>query len=310
MTRWRPLGGGLAAILLLVASCGLAQSTEQRGTLIAARLVLGGPADCPTLPFCLKDLRERYGLRFKAFRALDAQGPLTKAALDRGDIQVARLLSSDGAIPANGYVVLNDDKRLAIANNVVPIARANLAAEAQGVLDELNGRLTTADLAAMNKSAETDGRAPDRVAAEYLQKSGLKPTTSSRKGKITVGGLNTSESVILAQLYGQALKGLGYEVSFRLDLGAREEVEPALERGDIDLYPGYAASELEFLNRGKGEARTDISATIDRLDQYLRPKGLIALTPSRAQDQPAFVVTKQTADRYHLVDLSDLSRRV
>src|SRR5437879_11569486 len=116
--------------------------------------------------------------------------------------------------------------------------------------------------------------------------------SSSPKGSITVASFNFSESAILAQIYGQALKGKGYTVAFKLNLGSREVVEPALERGDIDLYPGYAATELEFQNKGKGEATPDAQATVAKLNTYLDPKGLKALDPSPAVDQNAFAVLK------------------
>ena len=44
------------------------------------------------------------------------------------------------------------------------------------------------------------------------------------------------------------------------------------------------------------------------LNGYLQPKGLIALDPSPAQDQNAFAVLKATADKYKLVNLSDLAK--
>src|SRR5437660_8688354 len=116
--------------------------------------------------------------------------------------------------------------------------------------------------------------------------------SSSPKGSITVASFNFSESAILAQIYGQALKAKGYTVAFKLNLGSREVVEPALERGDIDLYPGYAATELEFQNKGKGEATPDATATVAKLNTYLGPKNLKALDASPAVDQNAFAVLK------------------
>ena len=131
--------------------------------------------------------------------------------------------------------------------------------------------------------------------------------SSSPKGKVTVAGFNFSESSIVADIYGQALKAQGYTVTYKLNLGSREVVEPALEKGDIDLYPGYAATELEFINKGKGEASPDPAATVAKLNGYLQPKNLVALTASPANDQNAFAVTKDTAAKYNLKKLSDLA---
>ncbi len=38
----------------------------------APGLVFGGPPECPERPYCLPGLRRAYGLRFRAFAALDA----------------------------------------------------------------------------------------------------------------------------------------------------------------------------------------------------------------------------------------------
>ncbi|WP_309232810.1 glycine betaine ABC transporter substrate-binding protein [Blastococcus sp. TML/C7B] len=61
-------------------------------------LVLGGPAECPERPFCQPGLEETYGLEFDSFRELDAGGPLTKAALQQGEISIGLVFSSDGAL--------------------------------------------------------------------------------------------------------------------------------------------------------------------------------------------------------------------
>jgi osmoprotectant transport system substrate-binding protein len=124
---------------------------------------------------------------------------------------------------------------------------------------------------------------------------------------VTIGAFNFSESNILANMYGDALRAQGYTVNVRPNLGSREIVEPALEQGQIDMYPGYAATELEFINKGAGEATPDATQTVNKLNSRLDPKGLVALTPSPAVDQNAFAVTKATADKYHLKNLSDLA---
>ncbi|MGK5169624.1 glycine betaine ABC transporter substrate-binding protein [Geodermatophilus sp. CPCC 205761] len=61
-------------------------------------LVLGGPAECPDRPFCQSGLEETYGLQFAEFSALDAGGPLTKAALQQGEVSIGLVFSSDGAL--------------------------------------------------------------------------------------------------------------------------------------------------------------------------------------------------------------------
>jgi osmoprotectant transport system substrate-binding protein len=130
-------------------------------------------------------------------------------------------------------------------------------------------------------------------------------TTS--KGTLTVAGFNFPESSILAEIYGQALAHDGYTINYKLLLGSREVVAPALESGQIDLYPGYAATDLEYYNKSAGEASGDVVATTAKLNSHLQPLGLVALDPSAAVDQNAFAVTTATQKKYSLTKLSDLA---
>jgi osmoprotectant transport system substrate-binding protein len=132
-------------------------------------------------------------------------------------------------------------------------------------------------------------------------------TPTASKGTLTVAGFNFPESSILAEIYGQALAHDGYTINYKLLLGTREVVAPALESGQIDLYPGYAATDLEFYNKGAGEANGDAVATTTKLNSHLQALGLTALTPSPAVDQNAFAVTTATQKKYNLSKLSDLA---
>jgi osmoprotectant transport system substrate-binding protein len=136
---------------------------------------------------------------------------------------------------------------------------------------------------------------------------GSTSTTATAKGTITVGGFAFSEGSVLAELYGQALQHDGYTVNFKLNLGNREVVAPAIKSGQIDMYVGYAATDLEFYNSGAGEANGDAVATTAKLNSHLSSLNLVALTPSNTVDQNAFAVTKATAAKYNLTKLSDLA---
>jgi len=136
---------------------------------------------------------------------------------------------------------------------------------------------------------------------------GSTSTPAAAKGTITVGGFAFSEGSVLAELYGQALQHDGYTVNFKLNLGNREVVAPAIKSGQIDMYVGYAATDLEFYNNGAGEANGDAVATTAKLNSHLSSLNLVALTPSNTVDQNAFAVTKATADKYSLTKLSDLA---
>ncbi len=141
---------------------------------VANQLTLGGPAECPTRPYCAPGLKSKYGIEFKAFKALDAGGPITRDALERGDIQVGLLFSSDGAIKVKGFVVLDDDKHLEAADNVVPIIRASAAKDdVVSLLNRISAKLTTESLIDLNKRVDVDKEDPDAVAEKWLKDNGF-----------------------------------------------------------------------------------------------------------------------------------------
>jgi osmoprotectant transport system substrate-binding protein len=131
--------------------------------------------------------------------------------------------------------------------------------------------------------------------------------TSSPKGTITIAGFKFSEGSVLAELYGQALQHDGYTVNFKLNLGSREVVAPAIKTSQVDLYIGYAATDLEYYDNKAGLASGDPTATTAKLNSYLQPLSLQALTPSAAQDQNGFAMTKANATKYNATKLSDLA---
>jgi osmoprotectant transport system substrate-binding protein len=140
---------------------------------VAPRLVFGGPAECPERPYCLPGLRQEYGLRFRAFAALDAGGPLTRQALESGDIGVALLFTTDPVIQARHLVILADNRGLQPAENIVPVLRRATADHyGTGLLAALNtvsARLTTPVLTALDAQVELDGLAPRMVAGRWLR---------------------------------------------------------------------------------------------------------------------------------------------
>ena len=139
----------------------------------ASQMTLGGPPECPTRPFCQPGLEKTYGLKFKSFKPLDSGGPLSKNALANGDVDVALIFSSDGAVSARNFVILEDDKHLQDADNVVPVIRTpKLTSGITEVWNSISSKLTTADLVAMNKSADIDKEDPTALADKWLRDHG------------------------------------------------------------------------------------------------------------------------------------------
>ena len=144
---------------------------------VGGQLVLGGPAECPTRPFCQAGLKSTYGITFKDFKPLDAGGPLTVAALEGKQIDVGLLFTSDPGIVAKGFVLLEDDKHLQLSDNIAPVVRDDLLAKDDGtikkLLNSVSAKLSQDELNGMNKLVSVDKKDPKDVAKDWLKKQGL-----------------------------------------------------------------------------------------------------------------------------------------
>lgn len=130
-------------------------------------------------------------------------------------------------------------------------------------------------------------------------------STSKGKGTITVAGSDFEEQDIVANIYAVALRAKGFTVTVKPHLGKREVVQPALQSGQVDVLPEYGASLSEYLKPGSSSG--DINAEIASLKALYKDKGITVLDPAGAYDANALVVTKATADKYHLTKISDLA---
>jgi osmoprotectant transport system substrate-binding protein len=130
---------------------------------------------------------------------------------------------------------------------------------------------------------------------------GNQPSDSS---KVIVGSTNFPEQLILAQMYAAVLEKAGVDVTTRLNLGNREVVFPALEKGEIQLLPEYNGSVLSFLDP-KATAVTSEEVNT-ALAPLLQAKNLVALQQSPAEDKDGWAVTKETATKYNLQKIGDL----
>ncbi|MDV5149875.1 ABC transporter substrate-binding protein [Streptomyces sp. SBC-4] len=128
---------------------------------------------------------------------------------------------------------------------------------------------------------------------------------------LTVGSAGFTESDLLAQMYALLLEEAGYRTKI-LSVTNRELYEPALENGQIDVVPEYAATFADWLNAKVNgvDAPTvgspDLAATMTALRALAAPRGLTVLDPGRAVDQNAFAVTAAYAAEHGLTTLSDL----
>lgn len=222
-----------------------------------------------------------------------------------------------GCAPEAGeqLVLLADDKKLQNSDNIVAVANASKSSPALlAAVDKVAAALDQPKLLALNKAVDIDRKTPQVAAKEFADANGLSTAGSGGSGPVVIGAANFPESTTLAELYKIVLNAAGFQATVQQSTN-REVYEPALERGEITVFPEYAATMTEFLNQainGKdapAKASGDINATIAALKELAAKKGLTVGTPSPASDQNAFAVTKPVADKYQLKTLSDFAAK-
>jgi len=99
---------------------------------------------------------------------------LTIQALKQGKVNVGLVFSSSGSVAANDLVVLEDDKDLQTAENVLPALYTPAVTDTiTTALDSVSAALTTDELQQLNQQVEIDRRSPEKVAEEWLTSEGL-----------------------------------------------------------------------------------------------------------------------------------------
>jgi osmoprotectant transport system substrate-binding protein len=133
------------------------------------------------------------------------------------------------------------------------------------------------------------------------------PNPADNPAAVVVASFNFPESILLGEIYAQALAGAGIPVRRELDLGTRELVHPAQRQGLVDVVPEYLGAALASIAPDTRLDWTDPQAVLAALRGDLAPWGVQPLQPSAASDQDGVVVTAATAARLRLSTISQLA---
>nr|WP_307790902.1 ABC transporter substrate-binding protein [Streptomyces actuosus] len=141
---------------------------------VAKDLVIGGSPEFQTRQQGLVGLKDVYGLEFKSFKALDAGGPLTQAALKQNAVQVADVFTTDPAIAKEKYVVLQDPQNLFGFENVQPLVhKGSLSQKGADALNAVSAKLDTKALLDLGAQVQLEDKDPLDVARAWLKSAGL-----------------------------------------------------------------------------------------------------------------------------------------
>ena len=102
--------------------------------------------------------------------------------------------------------------------------------------------------------------------------------------RVRVASTRSDTNALIAEIYAAALERAGIPVERHMRFGSEVDVADALERGDVDLYPGDAS------------------------DRFQSGTDLARLDASPANDSPCLATSQYNAEKYWLLSLSACAR--
>jgi osmoprotectant transport system substrate-binding protein len=127
-------------------------------------------------PDGLRPLQEEYGFEFERKNIVRMDGGLTYQALRDAQVDLALVLSTDGRIPAFGFVVLKDDKGFFPGYALTPVIRTEVLEASPKVgelLNALSSRLDDETIAGLNSRVDVGRESIEGVSKGFLRESGL-----------------------------------------------------------------------------------------------------------------------------------------
>lgn len=139
-------------------------------------VTLAAAEDCSERPDCKIGLEETYGLQITKVEPLGYATTQTKEAVKSGEVTLGQTGTSDATLEQDGLVLLEDDKNLQNAENLVPMVNSEFIeanSEVADLLNEMSSGLSTEELAEMIGKVDLERRTPEEVANDYLSGEGL-----------------------------------------------------------------------------------------------------------------------------------------
>jgi osmoprotectant transport system substrate-binding protein len=131
--------------------------------------------ECENRPFCAPGLEKTYGIDVAGIDPKGVGTTQAKQAVKNGTDQLVLTTTTDATLKNFDLVLLEDDKKLQNADNVLPVVNAKDAADQEiaDVLGKLTDTLTTDDLVELNRKVDEERQKEADVAGDYLESKGL-----------------------------------------------------------------------------------------------------------------------------------------
>jgi osmoprotectant transport system substrate-binding protein len=163
---------------------GLLKSTAEKYDLedvsdlkgVSEKLTLYGSPECRQRIDCLAGLEKLYGLKFKQFKPVDIS--LRYKVLENNQADLSILFTTDPQLAAekDKFVILEDDKKVFPAGNIIFVTRKSVAEEAgpeyQQTITDVQKGLTLPVVQELDARVELEKQTPKEAAAAYLEAAG------------------------------------------------------------------------------------------------------------------------------------------
>jgi osmoprotectant transport system substrate-binding protein len=139
-------------------------------------VVLAAAPDCEGRLDCEGGLSDQYGIDITKVLPLGYASDQTYKSVLDGESQLGETSTTDGTLESQGLVVLEDDKQIQPAQNLVPAVSSKFLDAHPDIADTLNplmAALTTDKLTELNGKISVDRDKPEDVAHQFLVDEGL-----------------------------------------------------------------------------------------------------------------------------------------
>lgn len=143
---------------------------------VSEQLALYGSPECRQRIDCLAGLEQLYGLKFKSFKPVDIG--LRYTVLEKGQADLSILFTTDPQLAAESdkFVILEDDKEVFPAGNVIFVTKKSTAEKAgpdyEKTILQVQEGLTLAVMQELDARVELEKQTPKEAAAAYLKSAG------------------------------------------------------------------------------------------------------------------------------------------
>jgi glycine betaine/choline ABC-type transport system substrate-binding protein len=143
---------------------------------VSEELSLYGSPECPQRIDCKLGLEELYGLKFKSFTPVDIG--LRYTVLEKGEADLSILFTTDPQLSAEAdkFVILEDDKKVFPAGNVIFVTTKKVAEEAgpdyEKTILQVQEGLDLKVVQELDARVELEKETPKQAAKAYLESAG------------------------------------------------------------------------------------------------------------------------------------------